>query len=516
MNLRVAGALFIVLAVAPLFGVVSTRPALNSLLLQLVLVSAGALMCTRWPACGLVVIIVLTSTVFSTVGLFRVSLGRANLLPVEAALALVLARLAIRPPALVTVPEVGPTAGVAFAGLLLACLLSILINTIYRGEVLLDNLTASRYLTLYAVYFAARPIISDVLRFKRLLYVLFAIGVATAIVYDLAVLTSLKDWLASYPLFQISVNVLYVNQQVGTVDWARVYMPGRELVQLLFLPALVNAFMLPSSKGRLLATLTTLILAVTIVLIFTRTVWITTMVAALVALFLVATRRSRGAGSAILVTALVMAIAIVALQFESISSPSSPLQTLINRFSTVFEDNVQDPNFQYRLEEAQNTLDTLNSDWLNWVVGAGAHGSIGVQTVLTSDGTRAELPIQPAHNGYLSLLMKVGIVGLAYFLVLFVTIIRYIIKATTAAASDVFVWSSTAGLALALGRILANGFTESTLIESWAIPLIALAAAFVERGLAICASVDWQVATSAHANRVAQTSASRVPISPTG
>ena len=448
--------------------------------------AAGAATILRWPSCGLLAVVVFTSTVLSDSDtLFRVGLGRIKLLPSEAILLLLLARV-VRPfvPA-DTHRKYFTAAGLAFGGLLFVSLSSALASWLFRDEPLFDNLVLARPMALYGLYFAARSILKDTRTFKRLMYALLTIGLLTAIIYDLVVLTSLRGLLAQYPWIEISTSSLEINQTLGDVEAGRVYMPGRALVQLLFFPALVCMLVLPRGAHLGMAIATTLLFGVTIVLIFTRTVWITTLFMVIFLPIFLPHRRRYIITKLMLFVVCAVTFTSALIAFSGLSSRTSSLEVIGNRFLTIFQDNVHDQNAQHRLSEAQEVRERLGDRWDNWIIGAGFRAPLREGMVYEADKGWHTMIVGVWHNGYLSLLKNTGLIGVGFFVLLGIVIMRDAWVASRLRSGDVFVWACSVGFGVSLMRILLNGLTESTFDDYFTVPLIALSCAFLERGVAL-------------------------------
>jgi O-antigen ligase len=87
------------------------------------------------------------------------------------------------------------------------------------------------------------------------------------------------------------------------------------------------------------------------------------------------------------------------------------------------------------------------------------------------------------HNGYLSLLLNVGLLGLSFFSLIAVRIVAGWARIRRAVPTDLFVWAFSTGVGLSLVRILLNGSTESSFTDSFTVPLLAIGIALLERGV---------------------------------
>ncbi len=427
----------------------------------------------RWPTLGLLGVLVLTSTAFTYGALPRVGTSGAALYAPEALIVLLLAWAASRKPALASGR---PIAGLAIGAILVSTVLSVLVGVLFRGESLQENLTAARYMSLYGLYFVARAVCREPGRLRRLMLWLMAIGVVTAVFYDLLVLTPIKDVLSQYAWLSISVKDLYVGQGVDNISDGRVFMPGRALVQILFFPAVVATFTLPGGWLRRSMILCSILFGFTIVLIYTRAVWVTTLIA-LGLLIVVADRQQRARMTRLvwLMPVVISALAVILLYHGS--TTTSWLDVVSQRFATVFTDNVNDQHLQDRFAEVSAVLDRTAD---NYITGAGFRASVGTQWVFDSSGQLVQTDVYTWHNGYSSLLLNVGLLGLGSFLALAALMIRYAWQVWQVRSADLFVWSCVAGLGLALVRILMNALTESNFTDSFTVPLIAVSIAVLE------------------------------------
>lgn len=438
----------------------------------------------HWPVAGLVGAVTLTSTIFNYGGLPRVGVSGASLYLPEIVLLVLVAWTLHRTDFSSRNIQRSRWATLAFVGLMVSAGVSVLVSWLVRGESLTANLTQARWAALFGLYFVTRQVLDEDARaFKRLIFALFAIGVVTAIVFDLMVLTSLRDVMSAYSWFDVDSHDLYVSASANSIQGARIYMAGRALVQALFLPALVGMIVSPPGIFRRISVALTLVFGITIVLIFTRMVWLTTLITvALLGVLL--TRKQRL--DLVKVSAWVALTVVVASAILSLSTSwagSSPIDTLSQRFGTIFSDNVQDQDAQYRFDEAQATLAKASG---SWILGWGFLAT--VQTVPSVDSVTGEpifSEIGTGHNGYLSLLLNTGLIGLGFFVLLSALIVRATWAARTQLPTqDRFTWAMTLGFGLTLVRILLNGVSESTFSDSFTVPLIAVAFALVERGLA--------------------------------
>lgn len=472
----------LVLAVAlgvalPLYG-----PQLTAIPVLGILVLAAVF---AWPLAGMLATVTLVSTIFTYGALPRVGPSGVSLyLPEIFLLVLLLWTLTRTNEPATAARESGlPLADVAFIGLIASATLSVAISWLVRGESISANLTQARWVVLYALYFITRRLLKDGRAFKRIILALFAIGAVTAVVFDLMVLTNLRDVMSAYSWFAVESHDLYVSATADSIRGARIYMPGRALVQVLLLPALIGMIVGPPGWFRRISFLLTLLFGVTVVLIFTRMVWVTTLISvALLAVLLSQTHRVNLLKIAGWVVA-TMLLATAVLTVSSFGSAASALDTISQRFGTVFSDNIQDQDAQYRFTEAQATLARVSDSWL---FGSGFLAT--VQAIPTVDSVTGEPIIEEVgtgHNGYLSLLLNTGVIGLAFFVLLCGLIVRATWAARTRQPSqDWFTWAMTLGFALTLIRILLNGISESTFSDSFTVPLMAVAYALVERGLA--------------------------------
>jgi O-antigen ligase len=146
----------------------------------------------------------------------------------------------------------------------------------------------------------------------------------------------------------------------------------------------------------------------------------------------------------------------------------------------VFTDNVDDPDFRARIIEAEAVLDKVDR---NPILGSGFDVPIGVDFAYDQRlGDVVAYAVYPAHNGYLSLLLGVGLIGLGFFCLLAARIVAVWWWTRKRVPKDLFVWCLTVGFGLSLIRILLNGFTESTFNDTFTVPLVGLGVALLERG----------------------------------
>jgi O-antigen ligase len=224
----------------------------------------------------------------------------------------------------------------------------------------------------------------------------------------------------------------------------------------------------------------TLLFGVTVVLIFTRTVWLSTLLV-IGALGLLLERRYRTQLSRIgMWTAGAIVLATVSLTMSGVFSRVSPVEVIYQRFMTIIVDNVQDPNAQFRFNEAQAALARMDGSWL---LGAGFRASIATEQAgdpTTSGWLYKDVGV--GHNGYLSLLLDTGLVGLSAFGVLAILVLKYCWNIRHRSGRDPWVWAMSLGIGLTMVRILMNGLTESTFTDSFTVPLFAIGFALLEHG----------------------------------
>jgi O-antigen ligase len=468
-------------ALLPMYGTWLTAGPLLGLML------AGAVFV--WPMAGLLATVSLTSTIFAYGALPRVGSSGASLYLPEILLILLVLWTLRQPASGARLLGKPGAADLAIVGLLVASAVSVAASWLLRGESISANLTQARWMAFYALYFIARRLLAEPRAFRRLIYGLFGIGAITAVIFDLLVLTNFRDLVQAYSWFSIDAYDLYVSAALDAVQGARIYMPGRALVQLLFLPALVGLIVSPPGVFRRVSLGLTLLFGLTTILIFTRMVWLTTLVTVFV-LALLLSHKHRGdllkLGGGVIATVLA---ASLLLSFSNFWSETSPLEAIYQRFGTVFADNVQDQDAQYRIDEATATLTKASE---NWVLGSGFLATVRTVTVYDKNtGNPLLQEVGTGHNGYLSLLLNTGLLGLGFFLTLCWLIVRATWMARThLPTQDWFTWAMTLGFGLSIVRILMNGVSESTFTDSFTVPLIAVAFALVERGLAGNAAPD--------------------------
>jgi hypothetical protein len=424
----------------------------------------------------------LTSTVFAYGALPRAGFSGASLYLPEVIL-LVLLLWTLRPTPGALRHDSLRLADMAFAGLLIASAVSVAASWILRGESITANLTQARWMAFYGLYFVTRRLVQQPQHWTRVIYALFGLGAVTAVIFDLLVLTNLRTIMQAYPWFSVDAYDLYVGGTLDAVQGARIYMPGRALVQVLFLPALVASIVAPPGRLRRVARGLTLLYGITTILIFTRMVWLTTLMAVIILAVLLSRKQRRDLLKIGAWISLTVLVAGLALSTSSFWSTTSPLEALSQRFGTVFSDNVQDQDAQYRIDEAQATLAKASE---NWLLGVGFIATVRTVTVYDKNtGDPLLQEVGTGHDGYLSLLLNTGLLGLGCFVLLCWLIVRATWRARNRLPQQAwFSWAMTLGFGLTLVRILLNGFSESTFSDSFTVPLIAVVYALVERGLA--------------------------------
>jgi O-antigen ligase len=310
------------------------------------------------------------------------------------------------------------------------------------------------------------------------------LGLATALFYDAAVLTELRGVLGRFPILGVSIEDLYLGQTTASVAGGRVYMPGRALVQLLFFPALLAMLLAADAARTRRYGLISLAFGATIVLIMTRAVWVTTIVVLGVTMLLVdRQRRFRLMQLCMGIVALALVV-VISLRVFSLSPLNLSPEVFGERFMTVVTDNFDDPTLQYRISEASAVLQRSAQ---NWLTGVGFWAPIGSQLAYDQNADSiVARDVFAWHNGYLSLLLATGLVGLSFFVLLWLAVVRHCyacIQFGKTRLIDPFVVAITLGFGLSLVRILLNGFTESVFTDSFTVPLIAMGAAVLERGV---------------------------------
>lgn len=435
-------------------------------IVALLVVLAGVAASIRWPTFGILAIVIMTSTVFAYGALPRLGSAGFALYAPEVLLLLLLVRASVA--RRTSDPAHGSMTclGWAVGGLVASTVLSLTWAGLI-GESLRDSITFARFMSMYGAYFVGKSILVDAPTYRRLVIGLIMIGIPTALVYDLAVLTDLKEVLSRTPLLSIDVYDLYVSPSAQPIQQGRVFMPGRALVQFLTPAVLVAAITFPKGRARLGMQVLSALFGVTIVLIYTRTVWVTTLVT-IGLLFITGTRQQRASLGRLTAfcTSILIVIGFATALAPGASGPSA-LDNIVQRLLTVFTDNVDDPDLQARIVEAGAVLARVNQ---NLPFGT---------AFFSPDGVVAW------HDGYLALLLNVGLVGLSCFSLFAIVCVRNWWRIRLAESTDSFVWCFAVGFGLSLLRILLNGFTESTFVDSDTVPLLALGSALVEQGIAI-------------------------------
>src|SRR6266498_1013036 len=464
-------------ALLPLLGTTAIALALGVVLLVLT---------ARWPALWLLGVVALTSTIFQYAELPRVgSAGTSLYLPEVLLLIVVGASLywVLRARPRLATP---PLTAMLVAAILIATGLSVLAGAVLYGRPIQEQVSAGRFMALYALYFPARYLLGKRDTYRWLLIGLLALAGLTAVVYDLVVLTPLRDALVAYPWFAATIQNLYVSPTLDAIEAGRVYMPGRALIQVLLFPALVLAVTLsPGSLARRAAIALSVLLVLSVVLIFTRAVWLTTLLA-FALLVALAAGRLRRALLQITLVGLVAAI-LVAVASTVFDEPGrlSPVEIVWNRFSTIVVDNINDENFAFRVREAQMVIDRVDD---RWITGSGFGAALGEQWVYdASSGQYGFASIFAYHNGYLSLLLNAGLLALVPFLTLCAVVLFFVCGRRWREPHDPLVLAGGLGFGVSLVRVLMNGLTESTFSDSFTVPLLVVSLAFLERAV-----IDWR------------------------
>jgi O-antigen ligase len=258
----------------------------------------------------------------------------------------------------------------------------------------------------------------------------------------------------------------------------RVYMPGRALVQIIIFPAFLCALTGDNTKFRRASALVAAFLGLTIILIFTRAVWVSTIVTLGILPFVARPAQIQRYFVLIRNAGLAIILVVSVVQLSGIVLSSGFVTVAQNRFLSIILNNFEDQNVQSRIVEDNLVLRRVSD---NWVTGAGFHTSLGVRSVYdqAAAGPRF-IDVYAGHNGYLGLLLDAGILGLGSFSLFIISLLRKIPEIRSRKVEDPYKWAVTLGLWLAMVRLLINGATEANFDDSFTVPLIAICFALLD------------------------------------
>jgi len=259
----------------------------------------------------------------------------------------------------------------------------------------------------YMVFFAVTNLVRTRRQLLTLVGGMFVIATITAIfmVVQQAVGTSF-----SIMPGQETVGTATSVSQGAMVGIARVMAPGQGLVYVMLLPAFILYVTPEYLKGRKwLGLIPVILFPLAIAFTFTRTLWLGAIVEGVIFILIHNFKSTRFIG-------LVLILVIGAITFVSLFSVYSPridivVKALSTRFDSLAADErAEDVSAQYRLKENEVAIPKIKE---NPILGLG----LGAEWRDAWDRWDARNRFQGfIHNGYLYLLIDMGIVGFLPFL----------------------------------------------------------------------------------------------------
>lgn len=356
-------------------------------------------------------------------------------------------------------------AGLIFMLVIVFAAVSGLVN---KGVYLVRTVEAFRIFSYYLMFFVTLACVRRRSELKLILGACFvmALIVAVLMVVQFAAGDRFKVFLGS------NIRVESFGSRAG-----RVLPPGSDLVWLV-IPFVIAWIPLASARWRPFLNASLILLLGGLLLTFTRTVWIATIVSILLMVVLGRGEVRRGTMKMFLMVALCVGLLFVVLNLVS-SGEEDYVTPYIRRFTSVFhpESYGETTSAGARYLEIQEAWPKIaQSPWL----GIGVGGVYRYEAAW-DDVNQAHIvrPVYYMHNAYFLILTNAGILGLATCLIFYITffwraskIYRQLDRPTDQA---VVLGAIASGVSIMIGGIM-----QPTLAASQDVPLIGVMFAMVE------------------------------------
>jgi len=208
---------------------------------------------------------------------------------------------------------------------------------------------------------------------------------------------------------------------------------------------------------------------IVIIVNFTRTIWVSFFIMAMVMWFLI-----KGKGYRYVKVGLASAsfVVLIAIAFTLLPkySDAGIVSFIIKRFLSFFVENINTQTAVQRIVESKAALEAIQDNYL-W--GIGIANNLGMQKIIYEGNTYYLGSVMSVHNSYLNFVFKLGIFPLVFYLILsFLTLKRsYRLFKNTRLA---YVKGLSVGIFLSYLRILINAFSQYYFWQIAAVPPIVL------------------------------------------
>ena len=339
---------------------------------------------------------------------------------------------------------------------------------VYKGVYLTRMVEASRIFSYYLMFFVTLLCI----RGRRELKVLLVASYVMALVVSVLMFVQF----AAGGRFKVFLGSNIRIESFGTRS-GRILPPGSDLVWLV-IPFVIAWIPLASARIRPYVTMSLGLLLGGLLLTFTRTVWIGTIVSMILMVILGRGQVRRGTIKMLLAVAAFVALLFVVLSLTS-TDEENYVTPYIKRFTSIFHPETYDQSTSAGaryLEILEAWPKVAQSPWL----GIGVGGIYRYQEAW-DDRLQAHYlqPVYYMHNGYFLLLTDAGILGLATCLAMFVTFFlraHKIYRRLRSPTEQAIVLGAIASVA----SVMVGAIMQPTLAASHDVPLIAVMFGIVE------------------------------------
>jgi O-antigen ligase len=335
-------------------------------------------------------------------------------------------------------------------------------------------LARSRFLFTYVLFFPTLILLREEKDFKFFVHGLLVVAFFVAgffIITAIFGVTSLHDALRmKFDLETVNIGASSDAMLTG----ARFKdTPGISLiVSLMFIPICLFIYNHSGIKGLLYGALGS-ILTIPILLTFTRMTWVTILFA-LVILLLIVRKKLRPIAKLTFFTGCIFVIAFLALSFHP--RYSRIISFSFDRLTSFFVENVETETAVWRLLESKVAIEIIGE---NPIAGLGIAGELESMKVDYGGKTYYLRGRYNIHNSYLLLALKLGIPALLVFLIIYFRVFKRGWQAFKI-SNNVFMKGLSLGLFISLLRILFNALSQNHFYSFTMVPCLAISFAIIE------------------------------------
>jgi len=249
--------------------------------------------------------------------------------------------------------------------------------------------------------------------------------------------------------------------------------PGTSLVVTMFFVAICLFVYYRSTMGAIWFGALSALFTIPILLSFTRMTWATTLFMFPVLWLIVRKRTFRLTKLAIFMGS---GFLLCFLAFSFHPKYSDIIGVTTERLKSFFEENIETPTAVWRIVEMKAAIDEVEK---NPLTGMGVAGEFVRKNVTYKGREFIIYNTSTVHSAFLSLAIKIGIPGLAIFLILYLMAVNRafgLFRKT----GNLFVMGVSIGLFLALVRSFLNAFSQPYFIEVPMIACLAVSFALIE------------------------------------